>query len=117
MNDKYHISVTTIAAINIKNKLTERKTPNAYIRLGVKGGGCSGYTYVLQYEDDMKVDDLLFESEDIKIIVDKKSIHYLNGTSLDWEKTLMFTGFKFNNPLEQSKCGCGHSAVITKEKA
>ncbi len=116
MTDKYNISVTALAAIHIQNKLVARNTPNAYIRLGVKGGGCSGYTYILQYEDDLKVEDLFFESEGVKIIVDKKSILYLNGTSLDWKQTLMFTGFIFNNPLEQSKCGCGHSALISKEK-
>lgn len=116
MTKPYNISVTPLAATKIKEKLEARKTPDAYLRLGVKGAGCAGYSYVIEYDDSVDFQDLLFESEGIKILVDHKSILYLNGTQLDWEKQLMYTGFKFINPLEQSRCGCGHSAVINKEQ-
>jgi len=113
----YIITISPKAAIEIKKKLVERNSSNCHIRLGVKGGGCSGFSYVLEYEDKEPLEtDLLFFSEDIKIVVDKKSILYLNGTQLDWENKLMYTGFKFVNPLETSKCGCGHSVSLNKEK-
>jgi iron-sulfur cluster assembly protein len=118
MTDKtYSVSISPLAALKVKEKMLSRGTADCYLRLGVKGGGCSGLTYVLEYEDSPKEKDLIFESEDIKIVVDKKSILYLNGTILNWEQKLLYTGFKFNNPQEISKCGCGHSIVINKEQS
>lgn len=106
----YNIIISAKAAEQIKNKLTVRQTPQAYIRLGVKGGGCSGFSYVIAYEDrDPSTKDLIFEVDGARIIVDKKSILYLNGMTLDWEQTMMSSGFKFVNPNEKSKCSCGHS--------
>lgn len=116
MTDKiYNISISSLAAKIVKEKLIKRNTPESYLRLGVKGGGCAGFNYVIEYEDNPNQQDLIFNSEGINIVVDKKSILYLNGTVLDWKKTLMFTGFKFINPLEESKCCCGYSIVINKE--
>lgn len=87
MENKYEISLSTSAAEQIKEQFKKRNTLNAYLRLGVKGGGCSGLSYVLQYEDsDPKEKDLLFIIHDIKVVVDKKSIIYLNGSILDWKK-------------------------------
>ena len=109
----YTIAVSPKAAAEVKSQLTKRGTPESYLRLGIKGGGCSGFSYVLQYEDSPpREKDLLFESEGVKVIVDKKSILYLNGSILDWEKTLMNQGFKFVNPNEKSTCGCGHSFTV-----
>jgi len=106
----YNISISPKAAEQVKNQLTKRGTPESYLRLGVKGGRCAGYSYVIEYEDNSpKEKDLLFEMEGIKILVDKKSILYLNGSVLNWEKTLMHQGFKFSNPNEKSTCGCGTS--------
>jgi iron-sulfur cluster assembly protein len=105
-----HISLSEIAAEQVKLQLQKRGTPDAYLRLGIKGGGCSGYSYVLQYEDDPpKARDKVFQCHGVNVVVDPKSLLLLNGCVLDWEKTLLKQGFKFNNPNEKSSCGCGHS--------
>jgi iron-sulfur cluster assembly protein len=112
---QYSISVSPKAAEQVQRKLIERGTPDGMLRLGVKGGGCSGLTYVLLFEDNSpKAKDLVFEVEGIRVVVDPKSIVYLNGTVLDWEKTLLKTGFKFLNPQEKSTCGCGVSFSVVK---
>jgi iron-sulfur cluster assembly protein len=109
----YQIFVSTKAAEQIKLQLQKRGAPAAYLRLGIRGGGCSGFSYVLQFEDAApKVKDLIFEIEGVRIIVDSKSIIYLNGSTLDWEHTLMNQGYKFINPQEKSKCGCGTSFTV-----
>lgn len=113
MNNMYKIQVSPDAVIQIKNQLEKRGTPNSSIRLGIKGSGCHGFSYVLQYEDDPpRKKDLLFDIDGIKVVVDIKSILYLNNSILDWEKTLMYQGFKFKNPNEASKCGCGTSFTV-----
>lgn len=104
------ILISESAAKQVKLQLEKRGTPNSYLRLGVKGGGCSGLTYVIQFEDDAPTDkDIVFEEHNVKIITDKKSILHLDGTILDWEESLIRRGFIFNNPLEKNKCGCGIS--------
>lgn len=110
---QYNVFVSAKAAEQIKQQLTKRGTPEAYLRLGIRGGGCSGFSYVLQFEDTPpKTKDILFEVEGVRVIVDSKSILYLNGATLDWEKTLVKQGFKFQNPNEKSSCGCGHSFTV-----
>lgn len=109
----YTITVSAKAAEQVKIQLTERGTPDGFLRLGVKGGGCSGFTYVIRFEDDPpKTKDLVFEMEGIRVIVDPKSILYLNESVLEWEKTLLKTGFKLLNPHEKSTCGCGVSFSV-----
>jgi iron-sulfur cluster assembly protein len=96
-----------------KKRLAQRGTPDAAIRLGVRGGGCSGFSYVIEFADDPPRDrDLVFETGGVRFYVDKKSIVYLAGSVLDYEKTLVFQGFKFKNPQEASRCGCGHSFQV-----
>lgn len=107
---EYKVSVTPLAVEQIKQQLSKRGTPDSYLRLGLRGGGCSGFSYVIAFEDDTpRTKDLLFEMDGVKVVVDTKSIQYLNGCTLDWEKTMMNQGFKFINPNEKSRCGCGHS--------
>lgn len=107
------ITVTPLAVEKVKAQLESRGTPTGCLRLGVKGGGCSGFSYVIQFEDSEPRDrDLVFEFSGVRFLVDKKSILYLNGMTLDWEKNLMGYGFKFVNPNETSKCGCGLSFSI-----
>jgi iron-sulfur cluster assembly protein len=109
----YHVSVSPNAAEQIKKQLSERGTPEGYLRLGIKGGGCSGFSYVLQFEDGPpKERDLTFESEGVRLVIDKKSVVYLNGTTLEWEQSLLYRGFKFINPNEKSRCGCGQSFTV-----
>jgi len=109
----YQVSVSEVASKQIKLQLQKRGTPDAYLRLGVKGAGCSGFSYVLQFEDDPPRDnDVVFHEHDVKVVLDKKSLVFLNGTILDWEKTLLRSGFKFNNPNEKTSCGCGNSFTV-----
>lgn len=107
---KAMFTISETAAEFARKKLTARGTPDAAIRLGIKGGGCSGYSYVIQFEDDPPRDrDRVFEVNGVRFVVDKKSMIYLAGAMLDYENKLMFQGFKFRNPNEASSCGCGHS--------
>lgn len=107
------ISISPVAAEQVKLQLEKRGTPESYLRIGIKGGGCSGFSYVIRFEDDPPRDrDTVFEEHGVKVIVDKKSLVYLSGTTLDWEKTLLKQGFKFVNPNEKSSCGCGHSFTV-----
>ena len=107
------IQVTQAAIVYIKNKLQERKTPDAAIRLGVRGGMCSGFAYVIEYEDSKPRDkDVLLTFGDIQIIVDKKSLVLLNDIVLDYEKTMLKSGLKIRNPAETSRCGCGASFTV-----
>ena len=80
-----------------------------YIRVGVKSGGCSGLSYDLKFDNTKAGDDKVFEDNDVKIIVDKKSFLYLIGTTLEYSGGLNGTGFVFNNPNANRTCGCGES--------
>jgi iron-sulfur cluster assembly protein len=80
-----------------------------YVRVGVKSGGCSGLSYELNFDKSQNEDDKLFEDNDIKIVVNKKSFLYLVGTTLEYSGGLNGKGFVFNNPNAQRTCGCGES--------
>lgn len=80
-----------------------------YIRVGVKSGGCSGLSYELKFDSEIKKEDKIYEDNQVKIIVDKKSILYLAGTILEYSGGLNGKGFVFNNPNAQRTCGCGES--------
>lgn len=116
---KNTIAVSPAAVAAMRAQLAKRGTPDAAIRVGIRGGGCSGFSYVIEFDDDApRKGDLVLEfTEDgaakVRVHCDKKSIIYLGGSVLDWEKTLMFQGFKFKNPQEASRCGCGHSFTVT----
>lgn len=79
------------------------------LRLGVKTTGCSGLAYVLEFVDDLNSDDTVFEGKGVKIIIDGKSLVYLDGTELDFAKEGLNEGFQFNNPNASGECGCGES--------
>lgn len=85
---------------------------DAFIRVGVKGGGCSGLSYVLDFDTELKDDDKVFEDRGVKIVVDKKSFLYLVGTELDYAGGLNGKGFSFINPNASRTCGCGESFSI-----
>ena len=80
-----------------------------YVRVGVKSGGCSGLSYELKFDSEIKKEDKIYEDNQVKIIVDKKSILYLAGTILEYSDGLNGKGFVFNNPNAQRTCGCGES--------
>ena len=112
-SSRREITISDKAVVFAKKKLAQRGTPDAAVRLGVKGGGCSGFSYVIQYEDTPpKERDTVYEAGGVRFYVDKKSFVYLAGSVLDYEQTLMFQGFKFKNPQEASSCGCGHSFTV-----
>jgi iron-sulfur cluster assembly protein len=107
------VNVTEAAAYYARERLKQRGTPDAAVRLGVKGGGCSGFSYVIEFSDDPPRErDTVAECAGVRFYVDKKSLVYLAGSTLDYVKTLMFSGFKFLNPQEAAKCGCGHSFTV-----
>ncbi|MFN4233732.1 MAG: HesB/IscA family protein [Bacteroidia bacterium] len=85
---------------------------NAFIRVGVQSGGCSGLSYKLSFDTEIKPDDKIFEDNGIKIVVDKKSVLYLAGTTLEYSGGLNGKGFVFNNPNASRTCGCGESFAV-----
>ncbi len=110
---KKTVMITDAAVEYAKRRLLQRGTPDAAIRLGVRGGGCSGFSYVIEFSDDPPRErDLVIDADGVRFYVDKKSFVYLAGSALDFEKTLVFSGFKFKNPQEASRCGCGHSFTV-----
>jgi len=104
------ITVTQRAAEEIGRILAARNSPDgACLRVGIKGGGCSGFAYTLDVADGPDEADELFESNGVRIVCDPKSYLYLNGTEVDFNDSLMQRGFVFNNPNAKGKCACGAS--------
>lgn len=102
------ISLTESAAQRIQAFLASRGKGEG-LRLGVRTSGCSGMAYILEFADMINEEDTVFEDKGVKVIVDGKSIVYLDGTELDFVKEGLNEGFKFNNPNVSSECGCGES--------
>jgi iron-sulfur cluster assembly protein len=102
------------AAQKIREQTEKRAQTQATvgIRVGVKGGGCSGLSYVIEFCDQPRGKDTVIELDGAKVFVDPKSLIYLNGTTLDYVETFQQKGFKFNNPQQRSECGCGESFTI-----
>lgn len=105
------IQVSDTAKKRVVNLMTEEGYDAAkdYVRVGVKSGGCSGLSYELKFDNKMEESDKVFEDNDVRIIVDKKSFLYLVGTVLEYSGGLNGKGFVFNNPNAQRTCGCGES--------
>ena len=107
------IKVNDRAKEKIMSLLNEEGRANdSYVRVGVKGGGCSGLMYDLDFDSELREEDKLIEDNNIKIVVDKKSVLYLAGTELDFTDGLNGKGFSFNNPNASRTCGCGESFSI-----
>ncbi|MFM2112010.1 MAG: iron-sulfur cluster assembly protein IscA [Pseudomonadota bacterium] len=102
------VSLTEAAARHVTKYLSKRGK-GVGIRLGVKTTGCSGLAYKLEYVDDVEPEDVVFENFGVKLLIDPKSLAYLDGTTLDFVREGLNEGFKFNNPNERDKCGCGES--------
>lgn len=103
------ISITEKAVGKLKEMSEEMDTGHLTVRLGVKGGGCSGYITDMFFDEIIKPSDEVIEQGDIKIVVDELSFQYLDGTEIDYVDGLMQSGFKFNMPNAQGTCGCGKS--------
>ena len=105
------ITMTSAAADRVRSFLTTRGK-GLGLRVGVKTTGCSGLAYVLEFVDELHDDDQVFEQDDLKIIVDGKSLVYIDGTQLDFVKEGLNEGFQFNNPNVNGECGCGESFTV-----
>jgi len=103
------VSLTPVAINRVKELMTSQKLDNAFLRMGVRGGGCSGMTYDLQFDNELRKHDKQFEVDGVKVVVDVKSYLYLNGTTLDYVTQGLTGGFTFVNPNAKSSCGCGTS--------
>jgi len=102
----------TDAAANRVHTFMQSRGNGLGVRLGVKTSGCSGLAYVLEFVDELDEDDEVFEDHGVKVIIDKKSLVYLDGTELDYGKEGLNEGFKFNNPNVKDECGCGESFKV-----
>jgi iron-sulfur cluster assembly protein len=100
------VTLTERAASRVQNFLASRGK-GVGLRIGVKTSGCSGMAYSLEFADELDQDDLTFESHGVKLLVDARSLAYLDGTELDYAKEGLNEGFKFNNPNVKNTCGCG----------
>ncbi len=102
------VTVSEAAAKHV-TKYLSRRGRGVGVRLGVKTTGCSGLAYKLEYADEVAPEDVVFEAQGIKVLVDPKSLPYIDGTQLDFVREGLNEGFRFNNPNERDKCGCGES--------
>ena len=102
------ITLTEAAALHVQKSLAKRGK-GVGVRLGVKTTGCSGLAYQLEYVDALAPEDVVFDQHGVKLMVDPKSLAYLDGTELDYVREGLQEGFKFNNPNERDRCGCGES--------
>ena len=102
------ISLTERAADHV-SRFIEKRGKGVGIRLGVRTTGCSGLAYKLEYVDEAEPEDVIFEAHGVKVLVDPKSLAYIDGTELDFVREGLNEGFRFNNPNERDRCGCGES--------
>ncbi len=105
------ITMTPVAAGRVKRYLA-RRGKGIGVRLGVKTTGCSGLAYTVEYADEVGVDDSVFDAGGVKVLVNAASLVYLDGTELDFGKEGLNEGFRFNNPNEKDRCGCGESFSV-----
>ncbi len=103
------ITLTPVAATKVQELLAQRGTPQIGLRLGVRGGGCSGNSYFMEFCEAESTGDEVIESHGVKLVVDLKSMVLLGGTEIDYVEGLMGAGFKFNNPNVKHSCACGES--------
>jgi iron-sulfur cluster assembly protein len=105
------ITMTDAAADRVRDFL-EKRGKGVGLRLGVRTSGCSGMAYVLEFVDEIDEGDEVFEDHGVKVIVDKKSLVYIDGTELDFAREGLNEGFRFNNPNVKDECGCGESFTV-----
>jgi iron-sulfur cluster assembly protein len=107
------LTLTERAIKEVRRIISEQNLPEGTVlRVGVKGGGCSGFSYTLGFDDQFSDVDQIYDENGVKVAVDPKSFLYLNGTELDFEESLMGRGFKFGNPNASKSCGCGESFSV-----
>jgi iron-sulfur cluster assembly protein len=105
------ITLTDRAADRVRNYLAQRGA-GIGLRLGIKKTGCSGFAYVVNYADEIGDDDVVFESDDVKVVVDRQSLNVIDGTEVDYVREGLNEAFRFRNPKATGECGCGESFSI-----
>jgi iron-sulfur cluster assembly protein len=103
------VGITDTAAVNITKLLAKRDMTGGGLRVGVKAGGCSGFEYVFEWETAPKDTDIVYEAAGARVWIDPRSHRLLDGTTLDYDTSLLARGFVFQNPHAKSTCGCGQS--------
>jgi iron-sulfur cluster assembly protein len=109
MNEQEIVKITEAAAFQIKDMMKQNEEEGSYLRVTVHGGGCSGLSYGMGFDHEVKEDDMKLEQFGITILVDKESAPILNGTVVDYKESLMGGGFTIENPNAIASCGCGSS--------
>jgi iron-sulfur cluster assembly accessory protein len=109
---KAPISLTSSAIAKVKETMAQQNPVPTGLRVGVVGGGCSGFSYSMQFENGAGMMDKVFDMDGLKVYVDATSVMYLNGCIVDYVETLEGAGFKFENPNVKSTCGCGSSFSV-----
>lgn len=105
------ITLTASAAERVKNHLHQQGKGSG-LRLGIKKTGCSGFAYVVDYADGPSTEDVVFEDQGVKVVVDRESLPYLDGTQVDYVRQGLNESFKFHNPNVKDECGCGESFTV-----
>lgn len=106
------LTLTETATVKIRELIAKRPHPTDGLRVGVRGGGCSGFTYFLEFAEEPGKDDRALDCGGVSLFVDRKSFLYLMGTEIDYVDGLAGAGFKFNNPNARRTCGCGESFSV-----
>jgi iron-sulfur cluster assembly protein len=106
------IQLSESAAVRLRTMSAERGSPAGGLRIAVKGGGCSGMSYVVDWADLPRPGDQVFERDGGRVFVDPRSAPFLEGTTVDWKRSLLQSSFVFENPQAKSACGCGQSFAI-----
>jgi iron-sulfur cluster assembly protein len=110
------ISISETAADRLKEMLAQQETPGMFLRLGVAPGGCTGFSYAMGFDDKESDEDLYMDIQNMKVVVEKENLKYLNGLEIDFEESGMSGGFTIHNPNAVATCGCG-SSFRTREDA
>jgi len=106
------ITITENAKSKIKSLLAQLQAPDNYLKIGLQGGGCSGFMYKYEFTDQPDERDKVFEFDDVKICIEIKSYLFLNGMEIDYEEDLLKSGLVFNTPSAKRTCGCGESIAF-----
>ena len=111
------VKISEAASEKIKELLAAEETPNLFLRLGVKSGGCSGFSYGMGFDNEQKDSDNVYDIQGLKVVVDEESSKYLYGVEIDFKDSGMGGGFTINNPNAVASCGCGQSFRTKEEDA
>jgi iron-sulfur cluster assembly protein len=103
------ITLTKAASEKIKEMMAAEELENNFLRIGVKPGGCSGFSYAMGFDDELQESDREFEQHDVKVVIDSASVRYLEGVEIDYKDSGMGGGFVIHNPNAVASCGCGSS--------